>query len=197
MRLSSSEKARRSRYRASRNLGVLGRLRTVHSSRRACVSYFTAWFPDGVWRVSSAANPLQASSDGSRCFAWSPGWVCIVGGLLLLLGLWTRATALVLLIQVAAAYFMSAAPRGLVPMRTGGEEVALYLILFSYFIVAGAGLWSLAYLFEEAAARCNGQSGGYRVRGQSLIPRSRRGRTAQPGAVRPYIEARGVRHCRD
>ena len=77
------------------------------------------------------------------------GLVCIVGGLLFFLGLWTRITALVLWLQVAAAYLVSAAPRGLVPMRTGGEEVALYFILFAYFIVAGAGLWSLDYLFQK------------------------------------------------
>ena len=77
------------------------------------------------------------------------GLVCIVGGLLLFLGLWTRITALVLWLEVAAAYLVSAAPRGLVPMRTGGEEVALYFILFAYFIVAGAGLWSLDYLLQR------------------------------------------------
>jgi putative oxidoreductase len=77
------------------------------------------------------------------------GLVCIVGGLLIFLGLWTRITALVLWLQVAAAYLVSAAPRGLVPMRTGGEEVALYFILFAYFLVAGAGLWSLDYLLQK------------------------------------------------
>jgi putative oxidoreductase len=76
------------------------------------------------------------------------GLICIAGGVLLLLGLLTRVTALVLSFQAAAAYLISAAPRGPVPMRTGGEEVALYFILFSYFIVAGAGIWSLDTLFQ-------------------------------------------------
>jgi putative oxidoreductase len=77
------------------------------------------------------------------------GLVCIIGGLLLFCGLFTRITALVLWLQAAAAYLVSAAPRGPVPMRTGGEEVALYFILLSYFVVAGAGLWSLDYLLQK------------------------------------------------
>lgn len=77
------------------------------------------------------------------------GLICIVGGLLLLLGFLTRVIAFVLALLAAAAYFVSAAPRGPIPMRTGGEEVALYFILFSYFIVAGAGLWSLDLLFQR------------------------------------------------
>jgi putative oxidoreductase len=77
------------------------------------------------------------------------GLLCIIGGLLLLFGLLTRITALVLLLEAAAAYIVSAAPRGVVPMRTGGEEVALYIVLFSYFMVAGAGLWSLDELLRK------------------------------------------------
>ena len=89
------------------------------------------------------------------------GLICIVGGLLLLLGFLTRVTAFVLALLAAAAYFVSAAPRGPVPMRAGGEEVALYFILFSYFIVAGAGLWSLDLLFQRrrGGATWSGNSG--------------------------------------
>lgn len=85
------------------------------------------------------------------------GWVCIVAGLLLILGVLTRITALVLWLQAAAAYLLSAAPRGPVPMRTGGEEVALYFVLFSYFIVAGAGLWSLDQLFQQRRRGATGK----------------------------------------
>ena len=149
-----SEKAPAHRYRASRNLGVLGRLRAVHSSRRACVSYFTAWFPDVVWRVSSAANPLQASCHGSRCFAWRAGWVCIVGGLLLLLGLWTRITALVLLIQVAAA-FLSCPRRHAdwCPCGRGEKRWRSTHSLLVFHRCRGRPLEPGPFV-EEAAARC-------------------------------------------
>ena len=77
------------------------------------------------------------------------GVVCIIAGVLLVLGLFTRIAALILWLEVGAAYLISAAPRGPLPMRTGGEEVALHFILLTYFVVAGAGLWSFDYLFQK------------------------------------------------
>jgi putative oxidoreductase len=70
----------------------------------------------------------------------------IVGGLLLLLGLFTRPTAIVLCAELLAAYFYSAAPRGLWPIRNGGNEVLLYLLVFAYCAAAGGGPWSLDHL---------------------------------------------------
>ena len=70
----------------------------------------------------------------------------IVGGLLLLLGLFVRPTAIVLCAELLAAYFYSAAPRGLWPIRNGGNEVLLYMLVFAYFVVAGGGPWSLDHL---------------------------------------------------
>jgi putative oxidoreductase len=107
------------------------------------------------------------------------GLICILGGLLLLLGFLTRATALVLWLQAAAAYFVSAAPRGPVPMRTGGEEVALYFILFSYFIVAGAGLWSLDHLLQT---RRRGETRSVEI-GAAIVPNS--STPKPPPRVRP------------
>lgn len=77
------------------------------------------------------------------------GWVLILGGLLLALGLFTRITAFVLWLQMAAAYITFALPHGPNPLRNGGEEVALYFFLFPYFIVAGAGVWSLDHLLAK------------------------------------------------
>lgn len=77
------------------------------------------------------------------------GWLLIVGGLLLALGLFTRITELVLWLQVVAAYIAFALPRGPLPLRNGGEELALYFLLFPYFIAAGAGLWSLDHVFDK------------------------------------------------
>lgn len=107
------------------------------------------------------------------------GLICIVGGLLLLLGFFTRVTALVLSLQAAAAYFVSAAPRGPVPMRTGGEEVALYFILFSFFILAGAGLWSLDRLFQR---RRQGATRSVEI-GAAIVPNS--SNPKPPPRVRP------------
>jgi len=71
------------------------------------------------------------------------GYLEISGGLLLLLGLFTRLTTLVLCAELLAAYFYFAVPRGPWPIRNGGNEVLLYLLVFMYFAAQGGGAWSV------------------------------------------------------
>lgn len=65
------------------------------------------------------------------------------GGLLLLLGLFTRPVAFLLAGEMAVAYFMVHAPQGFWPILNRGELAALYCFLFLYLAAAGGGLWSL------------------------------------------------------
>ena len=69
------------------------------------------------------------------------GLLEIVGGALLLIGLFTRPTAFVLSGQMAVAYFIAHANQGhvLTPMLNGGELAVLYCFVFLYLAVAGAG----------------------------------------------------------
>jgi putative oxidoreductase len=66
-----------------------------------------------------------------------------VGGVLLLLGLFTRSTAFILSGEMAVAYFMAHAPRGFFPLLNGGEAAIFYCFAFLYLSVAGGGPWSL------------------------------------------------------
>ena len=67
----------------------------------------------------------------------------LVGGLLVLLGLFTRPVAFVLSGEMAVAYFMAHAPEGFWPRTNGGEEAVLYCFVFLYLAAAGGGPWSL------------------------------------------------------
>ena len=69
----------------------------------------------------------------------------LVGGALMIIGLFTRPTAFVLSGLMAAAYFIGHASRGtpLVPMLNGGELAVLYCFVFLFFWIAGAGAWSV------------------------------------------------------
>lgn len=66
-----------------------------------------------------------------------------VGGLLLLLGLFTRPVAFVLSGEMAVAYFTSHAPRGFWPVLNQGTPAVLFCFLFLYLSAAGPGPWSL------------------------------------------------------
>lgn len=67
----------------------------------------------------------------------------LVGGLLLLVGLFTRPVALLLSGEMAFAYFMAHAPRGFFPILNGGELAALYCFVFLFIAAAGPGPWSM------------------------------------------------------
>lgn len=66
-----------------------------------------------------------------------------IGGLLILVGVFTRPVAFLLSGEMAVAYFTAHAPRGFWPILNGGELAALYCFVFLYLAVAGGGPWSL------------------------------------------------------
>ena len=74
---------------------------------------------------------------------WTAGVIEAVGGILLLLGLFTRPAAFVLSGELAFAYFIGHAPRGFYPLLNGGEPAVLFCFIFLYLAVAGGGVWSL------------------------------------------------------
>ena len=69
----------------------------------------------------------------------------VIGGALLIAGLFTRPTAFVLSGLMAFAYFIGHAPQGnvLLPILNGGELAALYSFLFLFISAAGPGAYSL------------------------------------------------------
>ncbi len=67
-----------------------------------------------------------------------------VGGLLLIIGLFTRPVAFILSGMMAAAYFMfHTSPNILLPLMNGGEAAALFCFIFLYISVAGGGAFAL------------------------------------------------------
>jgi putative oxidoreductase len=65
------------------------------------------------------------------------------GGLLLLLGLFTRPVAFVLAGEMAFAYFKAHHPNGFWPIANRGELAVLYCFAYLYLAAAGGGPWSL------------------------------------------------------
>lgn len=72
------------------------------------------------------------------------------GGLLILLGLFTRPVAFILCGMMAVAYFMAHAPGGFWPIINRGELAVLYCFVFLYLAVAGGGAWSLDRLLRRS-----------------------------------------------
>jgi putative oxidoreductase len=75
----------------------------------------------------------------------------LVGGVLLLVGLFTRPVAFLLAGEMAFAYFMAHASRSFWPVLNGGEVVVLFCFLWLYLAAAGGGRWSLDALWSSDA----------------------------------------------
>jgi len=70
---------------------------------------------------------------------WFAGVIDLVGGVLVLLGLFTRCAAFVLSGELAFAYFIAHAPQGFFPLTNGGESAVLFRFIFLYLATAGEG----------------------------------------------------------
>jgi putative oxidoreductase len=71
------------------------------------------------------------------------GLLELVGGLLVVLGLFTRPVAFLLAGEMAVGYWMAHAPQGMIPATNMGEAAYLYCFVFLFLAAAGAGPWSV------------------------------------------------------
>lgn len=76
-------------------------------------------------------------------FLWVGGVLELVGGLLLLFGLFSRPVAFILSGEMAVAYWMFHAPQSTFPVQNGGDAAILYCFVFLLIAAAGPGPWSL------------------------------------------------------
>jgi putative oxidoreductase len=84
----------------------------------------------------------QMSGASPLTMGGAAGVIELVGGVLLVIGLWTRPTAFIASGMTAVAYFYVHAPQGFFPLLNGGELAVLYCFVFLYLAAAGGGAWS-------------------------------------------------------
>lgn len=111
------------------------------------------------------AFPAAVMPDGGTAplasLAGVAGMLEVVGGALLLVGLFTRPVAFVLSGQMAVAYFIGHAPQGFWPVLNGGGPAISFCFLFLYLSAAGAGPWSLDALLGRRAGVPGSRAGHF------------------------------------
>jgi len=73
----------------------------------------------------------------------SAGILEFFGGLLIMVGLFTRPVAFLVSGQMAVAYFIAHAPNGFWPIMNRGELAAFYCFTWLFFCAHGAGKYSI------------------------------------------------------
>ena len=87
--------------------------------------------------------PAEGPGPGLTSLGGIAGLFELVGGALLVIGLFSRPVAFVLSGVMAFAYFIAHAPRSFYPVLNGGDAAILYCFVFLYIVFAGPGPWSL------------------------------------------------------
>jgi putative oxidoreductase len=80
---------------------------------------------------------------------WVAGVLETFGGLLIVLGLFTRPVAFLLAGEMAVSYFTAHAPRSFWPVINGGEHTVLYCFIYLYLFATGPGSFSLDALLRR------------------------------------------------
>lgn len=100
------------------------------------------WFPN----PKQPAGPLDTMGMVS-------GWIEMIGGVLIAVGLLARLAAFISSGEMAVAFFMAHAKGGLIPRTNGGELAVLYCFIFLFIFFYGPGRASLdALLFRRGPA---------------------------------------------
>jgi putative oxidoreductase len=86
--------------------------------------------------------PSEMLAGGVEGLMVVAGGIELIGGILIIIGLFTRPVAFICSGFTAAAYFMAHAPQSFFPVINQGELAVLYCFVFLYFACAGAGPWS-------------------------------------------------------
>ena len=97
------------------------------------------------WPVVAAFTQLKLFS-----LLGLAGTLELVGGALLILGLFTQPVAFILSGEMAVAYFMVHAPRGFFPLVNGGSLAIIYCFACLYLSTAGGGPWSVDATMKKA-----------------------------------------------
>ena len=87
--------------------------------------------------------PFPGELPAMGSLMWVGALLEAVGGLLVLLGLFTRPVAFILSGEMAVAYWMFHAPQSTFPANNGGDGAILYCFIFLFLAAAGPGAFAL------------------------------------------------------
>jgi putative oxidoreductase len=106
----------------------------------------------GAQKLFGFLAPPGMPPAGAFSLMWVAGVLEFFGGLLLLIGLFTRPVAFILAGLMAVAYFMVHAPGGFWPLQNKGELAVIYCFVFLFLAVAGGGEWAADRLIGRGRA---------------------------------------------
>jgi len=103
----------------------------------------------GAQKILGWPDPGGKLAEDAPAFLKAAGFIELVGGGLIALGLLTSIAAIIASGEMAVAYFKAHYPQGFWPTLNKGELAVLYCFIFLYLAFAGPGPWSLDRLLKR------------------------------------------------
>ena len=113
----------------------------VYALMRIVIGFLFLWH--GMQKVVGFPPMPPMPQEPPAFIIWTAGPIELVGGLLVMIGLFTRPAAFLCSGLMAFAYFMGHAKNGFWPILNGGEIAIIYCWIFLYIAAAGPGSWAL------------------------------------------------------
>lgn len=105
-------------------------------------------FAHGVTKYLNFPTSPMNNASPTNIFGVA-GVLELIGGALLLIGLFTRPVAFILSGMAAVGYFYAHLPRSFFPILNGGEAAILFCFALLYLSAAGGGLWSVDQMWRK------------------------------------------------
>lgn len=112
---------------------------TGYALMRIVVGFLFLWH--GAQKLFGFPDPMPAGVPAFIIYIAGP--IELIGGTLVMIGLFTRGTAFLCSGLMAGAYWMAHGMKALLPIQNGGELAALYCFVFLFIATQGGGLWSV------------------------------------------------------
>lgn len=102
-----------------------------------------------LWHGSQKLFGFPPSEHAMPAFMLFAGAIEFFGGLLIMVGLWTRWAAFICSGQMAVAYWIIHGTHAVLPLLNGGELAMIYCFLFLFISAQGSGIFSVDHLLEK------------------------------------------------
>jgi len=106
---------------------------------RMVVGFLFLWH--GAQKLFGFPSPMPAGVPPFIIYVAGP--IELIGGTLIMIGLFTRWAAFIASGQMAVAYWMVHGTKALLPIQNNGELAVLYCFIFLFIATQGGGIWSI------------------------------------------------------
>lgn len=111
----------------------------VYALMRSVVGFLFLWH--GAQKLFGIPSPIPGNIPAFITYGAGP--IELIGGTLVMLGLFTRWSAFIVSGQMAVAYWIGHGTKALLPIQNNGELAALYCFVFLFISTHGGGIWSI------------------------------------------------------